>query len=415
MTEFVNGRYQTDSVEAVLDAMMQDAESAFGEELPEDTVSVLRAFYRPQAIRMVELQRDLALVLDSAQIDHATEEQLDLLTALIGVPRLSATKSRGEVVFSRDTAATQDYLIPSGTEVSTEGNDPAVYETTEARTLSSGNTSISAPIGAVDGGTLGNVAPDTITVIRNPLPGVDSVTNPAATDGGTDRENDEDLRARAKSKLTSGATASATAIMTKILAENSVASASIFINDTNTTNADGQPPHSFEIVVDGPETQADYDELAQILLDTKAAGDTSSSGVYGTAKSGSATLINGQEFNISLSEAVSIPIYIAADIQVTEDYASDSRVRDSIVQYIGGVLSSANTADGQLEVGDDVIYGSVEYAIRTIPGVYDISSLTVDTVDPPVGTANIDIALNEKASVNATDGSIAITTTTVTP
>mgnify|MGYP006272892455 CR=1 FL=1 len=415
MTTFSDGRYQPDTVESVVDAMMADAERAFDDELPEETVSVLRAFYRPHAIRLVELQRDLALVLDSAQIDHATDEQLDLLTALIGVPRLEATPATGEVEFSRATAATQDYLIPSGTEVSTTGNDPVVFETTEPRTLASGSTSVLAPVEAVDGGSGGNVAPDTITILREATVGVSSVTNPAATEDGTDREDDDSLRLRAKQKLTPGAKASAQALITQALAQDSVQSASIFINDTNLADGDGQPPHSFELVVDGPETQDDYDSLAQMLLDTKAAGDTSSAGIYGTEISGEAKLINGQTFTLSLSEAVSVPVYVDMELDVTTEYEGDTAVRNNIVRYIGGVLSSNSPADGRLEVGEDVIFGAIEYAIRQTPGVYDVSSLTVDTVDPPVGTANISIALNEKAVADATDGSLAITTTTVNP
>lgn len=415
MTTFSDGRYQPDTVESVVDAMMADAEQAFDDELPEETVSVLRAFYRPHALRLVELQRDLALVLDSAQIDHATDAQLDLLTALIGVPRLEATPATGEVEFSRATAATQDYLIPSGTEVSTAGNDPVVFETIEPRTLASGSTSVLIPVEAVDGGTSGNVAPDTISVLREVAVGVSSVTNPAATEDGTDREDDDSLRLRAKQKLTPGAKASAQALITQALAEDSVRSASIFINDTNLDNGDGQPPHSFELVVDGPETQDDYDSLAQMLLETKAAGDTSSAGVYGMEISGEAKLINGQTFNISLSEAVSVPIYVDMALDVTTDYEGDTAVRNNIVRYVGGVLSSNSPEDGRLDVGEDVIFGTIEYAIRQTPGVYDIDSLAVDTSDPPTGTVNIPIALNEKAVADATDGSLAITTTTVGP
>lgn len=414
MASITAGRYQPDRVEAVLDVMMQDAETALGGELPDSAVSVVRALYTPQAERMVELQRDLALILDSAQIEHAPDDQLDLLTALIGVPRKLAQQSTGTATFSRSTAAGQDYTIPSGTEVSTDGNDPIVFKTTESKVLKSGTTSIDAPIEAVDGGLLGNVAPATITVLRNTVAGIESVTNATSTEGGTDRERDDTLRTRAMKNLTPGAKASATSLITQALADEAVQSASIFINDTNAANVDGQPAHSFELVVHGPQTQTDYDRLAQMLLDTKAAGDTSASGVYGTAASGTAELINGQVFTIGLSEAVAVALYIDVDMKVTADYEGDAEVKDSIVRYVGGVLSSANDADGQLEVGDDVVYGAIEYAIRDVPGVFDINTLTVDTVSPPVGTSNIAIALNEKATADATDTSIGITTTEVT-
>jgi hypothetical protein len=41
--------------------------------------------------------------------------------------------------------------------------------------------------------------------------------------------------------------------------------------------------------------------------------------------------------------------------------------------------------------------------------------LTVGTSASPTGTSNLDIALGEKATVDATDGSIAIVTSVVEP
>jgi predicted phage baseplate assembly protein len=51
------------------------------------------------------------------------------------------------------------------------------------------------------GGTLGNVAEETLTRLRRPIPGVRSVTNPQAAGGGVDAESLELARARASSML----------------------------------------------------------------------------------------------------------------------------------------------------------------------------------------------------------------------
>jgi hypothetical protein len=146
-----------------------------------------------------------------------------------------------------------------------------------------------------------------------------------------------------------------------------------------------------------------------------AAGSISASGVWGTARSGTGKLINGQEFVIGFSESTPVKIYVSIDMTVTSEYEGDQAVQDEIVRYIGGVLSSENFEDGRLDVGQDVIYGSVEYAIRSVEGVFDINTLTVGTSASPTGTSNLDIALGEKATVDATDGSIAIVTSVVEP
>jgi uncharacterized phage protein gp47/JayE len=358
----------------------------------------------------------LGLILDSSQIDHASEEALDLLAALINVPRLQARKATGTVTFTRDTSAPIDYQIPSDTEVQTEGNDPVVFVTTETVTLAQGTTSVDAKIAARSGGRRGNVGSGAITQIRSSIAGPDGVTNAAATDGGADRENDDELRARAKKNLTSGAAASGNALYTNVVADPDVKSVSLFMNPDGTTDLQGLGGHNFEVVTELKDnSQATLDRVAQAILDTMAAGSISASGVWGTARSGTGSLINGQEFTIGFSESTPVQVYVGLDMTVTADYEGDEAVKDAIVRYIGGVLSSENFEDGRLDVGHDVVYGSVEYAIRSVEGVYDINTLTVDKIDPPVGTSNLDIALGEKATADATDGSISITTSVVEP
>jgi hypothetical protein len=415
MATLVDGRLQPDSVDAVLEAMVNDFEAQAGENLPPGVASVLRSVYRPIAERLVEAQQTAALVLDSAQIDHAEDEALDLLTALIGVSRRKAVKAEGTVTLSRASAASQDYPIPAGAEVQTSGNDPVVFVTAESATLSTGETSVDVAVKARTGGVRGNVGPGAISVLRSTISGVEEVTNASETTGGRDRENDTELRERAKDNLSSGSRASASALISALMDDDDVTSVTIFINDLNVANGDGQPGHSFELVVEAPDEAAVLNRLAQAIADTKAAGDTSVGGYYGTAKTGTATLVNGQTETINFSLPTGVQIYVDIDMTVTEEYAGDDAVRDSIVRYIGGVLSTGNTDDGRLSVGSDVIYGSVEYAIRDVTGVYDINTLEVGTSASPTGTTNISITNGEKATANATDGSITFTTSVVTP
>lgn len=415
MGAIVDGRFVSDSVDAVLDSMLADLEAQIGDDVPDDISSIARTLYLPWAERLVELQNDLGFVLDSAQIDHASDDALDFLTALIGVPRRKASNAIGTVTFSRDTVAGQDYTIKKGSRIQTGGSEPVGFRTTEKVTLLSGTTSIDAKIEAEVGGIAGNVGAGTITEFVDDVSGASSVSNASATTKGRDRENDEELRSRAKENLTEGARASASGLITAIRALPEVLSVSIFINDTNAANGDGQAPHSFELVVETDGTSGVQDKIAQAIMDTKAAGDTSESGVYGTASSGLSTLVNGQEFTIGFSEPTPVPIYVDIDMKVTEEYAGDDAVMDNIVQYIGGVLSSGNADNGRLSVGQDVIYGSVEYAIRDVPGVYDINTLGVGVAASPTGTSNIAITLGEKATADATDGSMTFAKTVVTP
>lgn len=402
-----NGRYDPESADDILDAMMVDAKQYFGSDLNDTSTSIIRTFYRPIAERLAEAQEDIGLVLDSSQIDYAEGEALDLLTALIGIKREPATPATGEVEFSRDEAAATDYPIPSGTRVQTDSDDPVVFETTESTAIAEGTTSATAAVEALQDGVHGNVGANTIRVCPDWPSGVEEVTNPAETSGGSEEETDIELRRRAKTELAQGSRASAPSLINSVRRVAGVTSVSIFINDTNTDNtADGGlPDHSFELVVAG----GDSSEIAQTIVDTKAAADTSYSGAYGTTVTGTGELPNGQTLDVEFSRPEEVKLYITADVTTTDEYDGNNAVKDSIIDYIGGILTSGNEVEG-LGVGEDVIHGEIEYQIRDIDGVHDVTTLNVDTVDPPEGTSNIAISDSQVATADGTDDSITINT-----
>lgn len=126
-------------------------------------------------------------------------QYLDLRAAEHGLTRKPATKATGQVTFT----GTPGTVIPAGTQVSTEGSEaaPAIFFVTiEEVTIDSGGTA-TANIEAVEAGADGNVAAGTITVLAQPVTGVTSVTNAAATSGGADEESDESLLDRLLQKV----------------------------------------------------------------------------------------------------------------------------------------------------------------------------------------------------------------------
>lgn len=97
------------------------------------------------------------------------------------------------------------------------------------------------------------------------------------------------------------------------------------------------------------------------------------------------------------------------NITTTDVYEGDSEVKDEIVHYVGGVLSSGDEEDGNLRVGDDVIYRKIIGQIMSVNGVADVSSLNIGFSSSPTSTTNLTVAANEMASVSALDSSITIT------
>ena len=93
---------------------------------------------------------------------------------------VDGAKATGTVTFTGEAGAT----IASGTIVET--SDGIQFKTTEAGTIEAEATTVDVAVEAILAGTTGNVAIDGIDVIPKKIEDVTSVTNAAATTGGTD-------------------------------------------------------------------------------------------------------------------------------------------------------------------------------------------------------------------------------------
>lgn len=270
---------------------------------------------------------------------------------------------------------------------------------------------ISVDASATETGGTTNVGSDTVVVMSQAVPGVDEVTNLNAASGGRDQETDEEFRERAKATLSDSLRSTLPALIARLSNVEETRSVTVIDNDENTADADGRPGHSFEAVVD---VDSDfYEEVAETILETKAVGDTSVGGFAGSEVTRDIELVNGQTKEIAFSTPTIVTIYVDVTLTKTNEYAGDDQVRDSIVQYTGGTLDSGGNVDGELEAGDDVIYNQVVEAIMDVRGVHDFSDLQVATSDPPSGTSNITIADTEMANADASDDSIAVTSSDV--
>ncbi|MFC7199505.1 baseplate J/gp47 family protein [Halospeciosus flavus] len=405
MTVNDEGSFDPDTKEVILDAMMADAKTRFGDDLNDSELAIIRLFYDPIAERLAEAQIDLAAILDASQIANASGAALDKVVEQIGVSRKPAQRATGQARFQREEAASTDYTIPVGTVVQTGGYEPIEFETTVQATLPAGQTHVDVNIRALEGGSDSNLGPNTITRMKTPVTGINGVTNHVETDGGKNRETDPELRERAKTELGEGSRASAPALVRGLKRVPGVKSVSIFINDTPETDAEGRDSNAFELVVEGGDEQA----VADQILELKAAGDGTVGGIAGTPKTGDAALPNGQTHPVSWSEPTQRQVYVDMTITTTEDYEGDTAVRDSIVRYIGGTRSSGTLTSGDLDGGDDVLVGEIEFAIRQVPGVYDVTDLKVGLTENPTGTDNVEISGQEVATSDALDGSLTIT------
>lgn len=150
---------------------------------------------------IAEVYSDRYLIQYQYDIDAKTGADLDDFVRLFGFSRFPAKRAVGMVTFERVTAATSTILIPVGTQLGTEGVTPVIVQTVTPALMVTGDTSITVPVQAIEGGSAGNVSANAIRRRISPFEGVSSFTNTAALSGGADPEDDEQLRARFKATV----------------------------------------------------------------------------------------------------------------------------------------------------------------------------------------------------------------------
>ncbi|MCK4717092.1 MAG: hypothetical protein KAT70_00375, partial [Thermoplasmata archaeon] len=162
-----------------------------------------------------------------------------------------------------------------------------------------------------------------------------------------------------------------------------VLSATVLVNDTDVTDADGVPPHALEAIVRGG-TDSD---VATAILGEKAGGIQAhgSEGPFTTTDS------QGVAHQIDFTRPTVVDIYLEVDVDVGSDYAGDTALEEALVDY----------GDANLVEGSDVVLSKLVGEIfRTILGVTDVTEIRVGITASPTATVNHVITAREIADLD---------------
>lgn len=361
----------------------------------DDESSFWYALFAATAETLAEHQEvDIEQVYDAGFLATATGEDLTMKASELGVQRREAKKATGVVTFLREEAAPSDIVIQEGTVVRTQGDDSIRFETIEAVTLAEGNRQVDATIEAINGGTHGNVAAETIRKMPSPPDGVDDVINydpvgnPDYTDTsgnplrrGEERESDSELRERTFSTTSIGGAATANAI-DSALQQLGVENVTIRTNPNSTEDADGMSPYSSEIIVNPGDVSES--EVAETIYNSVSVTDLFrlENGIHGTATSYPIESdVLSQTVDVMWSEPTQVVLEITVDLTHDDSYEGDDSVKDNIVNYVGGTSLSGETIVGTNqgeEVYVDRIKSNVTDSTAQDSGVIGISDLTID-------------------------------------
>jgi len=312
-----------------------------------------------------------------------TAAAADVQTALNNLPSLSGVTVTGTFTLS--------FVV---TFAGADGQQPQILMNAGANTLESSAVPVNVSVLNTTPGVLPNVSvgvtavtpgaipaySGTLTVIETPVAGWTSVTNALDMTLGKDIETDAQFRIRRLETLATAGASTIDSIRARILNVQEVTSCRVFENDTDVVDGSGRPPHSFEAVVEGGANQ----DIGDAIWQVKAAGIATDGDINVNVLDSM-----GLTHVVSFSRPNDVDIYVDVEITVDSDLFPDDG-EEAIKEAI------ANFAQTAFGIGDDVIYFELFCPIAEVAGVLTVD-LNISTIDPPVGTANIAIADDEKS------------------
>lgn len=304
----------------------------------------------------------------------------DALTSNVkinGITRRAATNSTVDLLLTGTVGTT----ITNG---SVRDTNSVVWNLPATVVIGSDGTVV-ATATCANSGAVAAVA-GSVNGINTPTRGWASVTNPLAATVGVAAETDAELRVRQSQSVALASLTPFDAVDGAIANVEGVTRHKLFENDTETTDANGLPPHSISAIVEG----GDATEIANTIRSVKGQGVST----YGTT----AVIVTdkyGNPYTIRFSRPVDVPIYVSITLKALTGYSS--QVGDEIKAAVAAYINS-------LPIGDSVLLSRV-YSPANLGVVsggnaryYDIMELLIGRSSDDVAAANVVVAYDESAS-----------------
>jgi len=184
--------------------------------------SILRSVVEANATVILWLQGLILQLLATTRAATSNAADLDSFMLDFGVTRLAAVAASGQVTFARFTPTAQAVVPVGATVLSADGTqsytalldtgNAAYSESLGGYVLAAGISSINVTVTAVTAGIAANAVIGQISLLNQPISGVDTVTNAAAFTNGVDAESDAAFRARFITYIASLSKATKTAV-----------------------------------------------------------------------------------------------------------------------------------------------------------------------------------------------------------
>ena len=382
-------------LDQILDDLNSGVKGVFGSDAlvgPEDPLGQINAIVAEQ---LSILWQGAELTYNSISPNRAIGQQLDDTAAYSGIIRNAATNSRVTATVTGDVGTS----VIAG-EISVVSTDYANMFVNDANFVIPASGSIDVQFSAIDTGPI-PVNAGTIGTIETPISGISSVDNAAQGVAGADRESDPGLRIRRRRSVARASGYGVDSIYAAVGDISGVSDLNILVNESEITDANGLPEHSFMVVVTG----GDDTEIAKAIYSKKGIGITA----HGSTIVQVADVV-GVNHPVGLHRPT--PVIISVRLAVTAlqgiSATAESDIKQAIVDYSNGDLVD----NRGFFSGDDVIFFELYTPINTIDNI-SVSSLEISFETDDFGnmiwiTSDVPISDLEISSFSVSNIGIAI-------
>lgn len=376
--------FEAKTLETILAELEADVRTTIGagvDTAPDSPTGQMLAIFASKVREVWELAQ---AVYASQYPASASGFSLTNVSAITGTKRKAATKSKVDANVNVDMGT---YAI--GTLVAHVLGQPTRRFSNAEEVVNAGPGAATINGVAFEAEETGPVVANagTLTVIAAAVSGWNSITNPLDATKGTTVEVDTPLRTRRESELATKGSTTVNAIRADVSALTGVTGVQVLENDTDTTDGNGLPPHSVEVIVQGG-TDA---EVAEAIFNAVAAGITT----YADPAGDVIVVVQDSANNnhtVKFSRPVEVPIYLI----VTLTAEADTWVGDDFVKAVLVDFAAAN-----YRVGDDVITSRLVAELwNKVPGLVTIASVNAGTAPGPISDADVPITARQLATVD---------------
>lgn len=316
----------------------------------------------------------------------AQEGALSSNVKINGIAREKATRSEVDVLLVGQV----------GTEIingSVRDDNNTVWDLPASVVLDVHGQALVTAVCTVDGAI--PAPPGSITTMNTPTRGWQSVTNPGNATPGRAVENDVQLRDRQTKSVALPSRTVLSGIVGAVELLDGVTRLQPYENDTDVTDANGLPPHSISLVVDGGDAAA--------IASTISLKKTPGAGTYGTTTE---TVVDnyGISHPIHFFRPTAVEVYVHITLKALSGYTQDTgeRIRSRVVEYINA-----------LGIGETVyitrLFLPANLSCEQGGETFDLLELKIGTSAAALGAANINVPFNAAAHCDGVNVVIEVT------